>query len=90
MPKDPRDPRGDDDGRPPLSDELEGWSRHAGLGLQYAMTLGLFAFVGWKLDAWLESEPWCLLAMVFLGFVGGTRSLVRKFPSGGGPTRKNE
>jgi F0F1-type ATP synthase assembly protein I len=57
------------------------WSKHAGFGIQYAVTIGIFAFGGFKLDEWLDSEPIGLLIAVFAGFVGATVSLVKKLPS---------
>ena len=35
------------------------------------------ALVGWLLDRWLETSPWLLLAMMFLGFVVAVRNVFR-------------
>lgn len=57
-----------------------GYGRYAGLGLSYAATIGVFAWLGWYLDERLGSRPWFLIGGVLVGFVGGTISLVRKVP----------
>jgi F0F1-type ATP synthase assembly protein I len=62
--------------------------KFAGLGIQYAATLGIFAFGGFKMDEWLDTKPIFLLLAVFLGFVGGTLSLVKKV-SPPAPTKKS-
>ena len=33
--------------------------------------------VGWALDGWLETRPWVMLAMLFLGFGIAVRNVVR-------------
>ena len=71
--------------------------RYAGVGLQFAATLGVFGLLGWWLDGRLGSGPWLLIGGVFLGFFLGTVSLVSKLsprrgrgsaPSDEHPTRK--
>ena len=32
--------------------------------------------IGWLLDRWLGTEPWVMLAMLFLGFAGGFVSVM--------------
>lgn len=63
------------------------WSKHAGFGIQYAITIGIFAFGGFKLDEWLGTEPFGLLIAVFAGFIGATVSLVKKLPTSGPPVK---
>lgn len=57
-----------------------GYARYAGVGVQYAATLGLFAWGGHALDSRFDTSPLLLIAGVLLGFVGGTLSLIRKVP----------
>ncbi len=64
--------------------------RYAGLGLSYALTIGLFAVGGWWLDGRLESSPLFLLIGVLIGFVGSTVSLVRKATPSPSPTSKRQ
>lgn len=59
--------------------------RYAGVGMQYAATIGVFAVLGYWLDGKLGSGPWLLLAGVFVGFGLGLVSLVSKL----GPKRDN-
>jgi F0F1-type ATP synthase assembly protein I len=86
-PKDPLDPQASRDPKD-LKEQLEAksgvkleeWGRFAGHGIQFAIIIGLFAFGGVKLDDWLGTEPWLLLTMLFLGFIGATVSLVKQLP----------
>jgi ATP synthase protein I len=63
------------------------WSRYAGLGAQFAATVGLFTWLGWWADTRLSSSPWCMLLGVALGFSGGLLALVKAVPSGKRPPR---
>ncbi|MEM6571527.1 MAG: AtpZ/AtpI family protein [Planctomycetota bacterium] len=51
----------------------------AGAGLQYGLTIGVFALIGIWLDGKLGTSPWLLVAGVVLAVVGGTISLLKKF-----------
>jgi len=50
----------------------------AGIGLQFALTLVLFAFLGLWLDERLHSSPWLLLLCVFVGGAAGFYSMYRR------------
>jgi ATP synthase protein I len=43
--------------------------------------------IGFVLDKWLGTQPWLLLIMLFLGFVGGFMNVMRisRSSTGGGP-----
>lgn len=56
------------------------WSRYAGLGFQFAATIGLFTWAGWWADKRLSSSPWCTLLGVALGFTGALIALVKAVP----------
>ena len=56
------------------------YARYAGLGLQFAGSIGVFALLGWWLDEKLGTSPWLLLLGVFTGFGGGLYALVKKVP----------
>lgn len=49
--------------------------RHAGAGLQFALTFLGLGLVGWWVDRQLGSEPWLLIAGIVLGAAGGMYSL---------------
>lgn len=83
MPRNPKSSPGSDESKSALGD----WSKHAGFGIQYAVTIGIFAFGGFKLDEWLGTEPFGLLIAVFAGFAGATVSLVKKLPTSGPPVK---
>jgi len=63
------------------------WGRYAGFGVQFAIIIGLFAFAGKQLDDWLGTEPFLLLLLVFLGFIGATISLVKQLPVSDRPSK---
>lgn len=52
-------------------------------GFAYAAGLTLFASVaaftgiGWMLDKWLETQPWCLVGGIVLGSAAGLYEFVR-------------
>ena len=54
-------------------------SRYAGVGVQFAATIGVFALGGYWLDAKLETGPWLMIVGVFAGFALGLTSLIYKF-----------
>lgn len=56
-------------------------SRHSAAGMQFGLTIVVFAAGGYFLDRWFGSSPWCLLAAVALGFAGGLYSLLRQMPA---------
>ena len=49
----------------------------AGLGLQFALTILVFLYLGKWLDGKLGTAPWLLLLGVFIGAAGGFYSLYR-------------
>jgi len=69
-------PRGEPGGEERGSD----FARYAGLGLQFAATVMLLAFLGYWLDRKAGTSPLFLFAGVLLGFLGATISLVRHVP----------
>lgn len=50
----------------------------ASLGLQFAIAIVLFLFVGKWLDGKLGTAPWLLILGVFVGAAGGFYNLYRK------------
>ncbi len=50
----------------------------AGIGIQFGITVVVFAFAGVWLDKRLETSPWLVLIMVFAGAGLGFWSMVRK------------
>ncbi len=56
--------------------------RYAGVGLQFAATMAVFALLGWWGDGKLGSSPWLLLVGVFLGFGLGLYSIVSRLAPG--------
>ena len=65
-------------------------SRYAGVGMQFAATIGVFAFGGHWLDGRLGSDPWLLILGVFVGFALGLVSLHSKLSPSGGARKPND
>lgn len=53
-------------------------SEFAGIGVQFAVTIVVFAFLGIWLDGWLGTSPLFVLLMVFGGAGLGFWSMVRR------------
>lgn len=53
-------------------------SEFAGIGVQFAVTIVVFAFAGIWLDGRLGTSPWLVLVMVLGGGALGFWSLVRR------------
>jgi len=51
---------------------------YLGLGLQFALAILLFVYLGQWLDRRFGTEPWLLLIGVFVGAGGGFYSIYRK------------
>jgi len=63
--------------------------RYAGVGMQFSATIGVFALIGHGLDRWLGTDPWLMIAGVFLGFGGGLYSMILRLgPSSRATPRK--
>ena len=58
---------------------FDDYYRYAGVGLQFAATVAVFALLGWWGDGKLGTSPWLLLVGAFAGFGLGFYSLVSKF-----------
>lgn len=63
-----------------MADLTPDFARYAGLGAQFALTLVAFGALGWWLDSKLGTEPWLLVAGIFLGAGGGFLALLRAVP----------
>jgi F0F1-type ATP synthase assembly protein I len=51
--------------------------RLAGIGLELAMTVGVFAALGWWLDNKFGWTPWGLFGFAMLGVVAGLYRFIR-------------
>ena len=59
-------------------------SEFAGIGLQFGLTIVLFALAGIWLDKRLGTSPWFVLMLVFAGAGLGFWSMVRRMTAGSG------
>jgi F0F1-type ATP synthase assembly protein I len=71
-----REPRRAGDGREPEAGSSAGV--YLGLGLQFAVSILVFLYLGQWLDRRFGTEPWLLLISVFLGAGGSFYSIYRK------------
>lgn len=46
-------------------------------GTELMAGVGVGAFIGYQLDAWLNTRPWFLIILIFLGFAGGVMNMYR-------------
>jgi F0F1-type ATP synthase assembly protein I len=63
------------------SNEAVAWrdmGQYAGLGLQFALAIGLFLWLGWKLDAWLGTTPLLTIVGAFVGGAAAFYSIYRR------------
>ena len=51
--------------------------RYGGHGITLGLSVALFAWLGLKLDTWLDTEPLLIVTGAFLGFVGGFYRMYR-------------
>ncbi len=80
-----RSPRDEGKDRAPIPGAME----YAGAGLQFALTLLLFLWLGNWLDGKLGTGPWLLMLGVLVGFGAGLYAITHRLPRGGGG-RKEE
>ena len=57
---------------------LSGAGEYAGLGLQFAMAVGLFTWLGWIADHRIGWTPLLTIVGAFVGAGGGFYSMYRK------------
>lgn len=49
-----------------------------GLGFEIAVPVLVFLFVGFEVDAWLETRPWFMIAGMLLGMLVGFYNLYKR------------
>jgi ATP synthase protein I len=74
-------------GKPDRRDDASSLSMYAGVGIQFALTIVVFLFVGQWLDRRLGTTPWLTIIGVFVGAVGGFYSLYSRLMTA---QRRNE
>ncbi len=61
----------------PPPDSERSWTRHAGIGIEFAGAVAGFALLGYWIDRHYDSSPWGVLIGAALGLIGGTYNLIR-------------
>lgn len=51
---------------------------YAGMGVEIALPIVLFMYLGYRLDAWLGSDPWLLSLGALLGVAVGSYGFIRR------------
>lgn len=59
------------------SRSTEGWYQMAGAGFEFIVAVLLFGAIGYGLDRWLETSPWCMIVGFGLGFAAGLSILMK-------------
>jgi F0F1-type ATP synthase assembly protein I len=59
-----------------------GMGQYAGLGLQFAVAVGFFLWVGWKVDGRIGTTPLLTILGAFVGGGAAFYSLYRRLVSG--------
>jgi len=67
--EEPRDAKKDDNG--------SGWYALASVGIEFAVAIGLFGWIGWLLDGRWHTSPWLMVIGLAIGFVVGFWMLFR-------------
>ena len=75
----PSAPNGSD--QPSPTSSLASASAYAGMGLQFALSILLFVWLGQWLDRKLGTEPWLLLLGAFVGAGAGFYAIYRRLTS---------
>ena len=50
----------------------------SGLGTEFVIAVVVMGGIGWALDKWLKTSPWCLLVGIGLGLLYGTVRFVKR------------
>jgi F0F1-type ATP synthase assembly protein I len=68
-----RPPKGD-----PEKDSPQRWLRYTNLGVEFALSFGVFVALGWWVGKHFEWNPWATLIGAALGFIGAMYNLIRE------------
>src|SRR3954463_986502 len=52
--------------------------KYAGLGIQFAGTVALFAFFGYELDKWQNWSPWGVISLSMIAVIGNLYLLIKE------------
>jgi F0F1-type ATP synthase assembly protein I len=55
---------------PPPGTDLTKTGKTLGRGVDFALVVLVFLGIGYGMDSWLGTRPWCTIGFVVLGFVG--------------------
>jgi len=54
------------------------YTKWLGLGIEFCGVIGIFCYIGYKLDESLDTRPWLLLTGFFVGFTGMLYSILKQ------------
>jgi F0F1-type ATP synthase assembly protein I len=58
-------------------EDLSGWFRMTGLGVEFMVAVALMGAIGWWADGRFDTKPWLTLAGVVVGFAVGLWTVIR-------------
>ena len=65
-------------GSSPQDDDKADYMRWAGVGIEFCGVLGIFCYLGYRLDEALNTSPWLLVVGFFMGFAGMLYILIKQ------------
>jgi F0F1-type ATP synthase assembly protein I len=63
---------------PQQNKDRQEYGRWLGFGIEFCGVIGVFCYMGYKLDEFLHTSPWLLLAGFFVGFAGMLYTIVKQ------------
>jgi len=52
------------------------WQRYSSIGVNFGLTVGVSAYLGFRLDRHWETDPWCTLGLTLFGVFAGMYHLI--------------
>ncbi len=77
MPDEPPPPGRKPDEKAGREAESLAWHRMAGIGVEFVVSVGVFAALGWWADRSFGTSPWLLITGCGIGFTGGLWNMVK-------------
>lgn len=64
-----------------MSEPDQSWRHYSGVGIQFATTVVLCAWLGYKADEWLNIQPFGVLFGIFFGIFAAMYNLIKTVDS---------
>lgn len=63
---------------PPRNDAMAQVMKVTAIGTNFILAIIGMGILGWALDYWFKTSPWCLLGGLFVGLIGGGYRFIRE------------